>query len=119
MADPHVTTGTLIGASVSPTLLLLGAQVDALVVGLVAAVFATFRFEAVDSKPKAAGAVLLSSMLAGYGSPLATAWALTTLPFAAAAGDVLRLLCAAIIGAMVTAILPSFVNWAKGKFKGV
>ncbi len=47
MADPHVTTGTLIGATVSPTMLLMGAQVDALVVGLVAAVFATSPFAVV------------------------------------------------------------------------
>lgn len=119
MADPHVTTGTLIGATVSPTLLLMGAQVDALIVGLMAAVLATFWLEAVDSKPKAFGSVLLSSMLAGYGSPLAVAYSVSKVPEIAGTGDVLRLFCAALIGVMVTVLLPTAVNWAKSKIKGV
>ena len=118
MADPHATTGSLIGATVSPTMLLMGAQVDALIIGLVAAVFATFWFESVDSKPKAAGAVLLSSMLAGYGSPVAVVYATANVPAIAQVGDVLRLLCAVIISVAVVALLPAVVNWAKGKVKG-
>lgn len=119
MADPHVTTGVIIGATISPVALLLGAQVDALVAGMMAAVFASIWLETVDSKPKAAAAVLLSSMLAGYGSPVAASYVLGELPSVKGSGDALRLLCAAIIGASITWLLPMLMVYAKRKIGGV
>lgn len=115
MADPHVTTGTIIGASISPSFMLLGAHADALIVGLIAAAFATFWLESVDSKIKSGSAVMLSSLLAGYGSPVAVAYASASVPAIASTGDVLRLLCAAVIGVLVTALLPASVNVFKKK----
>jgi len=115
MAEPHVMTGVVVGAAISPVALLIGAQVDALVVGLMAAVFATIWLETVDSKPKAAAAVALSAMLAGYGSPVAASYVASAVPSVADVGDGLRLLCAAVIGASVTWVLPLVMRYAKTK----
>jgi hypothetical protein len=51
MADPHSPiTGALTGAGISSVTVVLGAQVDALVVGLVAAVFVSTWLESIDSR---------------------------------------------------------------------
>ena len=53
MAEPHASMAT--GAAVGLGTALLGAQVDALAVGLVAATFMAIWMEAIDDKLKAAG----------------------------------------------------------------
>ena len=118
MAEPHVISGVVIGTTISPVVILLGAQVDALVAGLMAAVFVSFWLPTVDTKPKAAAGILLSSMLAGYGSPVAASYLVGIAPDIAAAGDVLRLLCSFVIGAFGPWALPLIVQYAKTKTGG-
>lgn len=116
MAEPHSTlTGALAGASVSPVMLILGAQVDALVVGLAAAVFVSIWLGTIDSRAKAASAVLLSAMLAAYGSPVAANWLASTVPAAAGAADSLRLLAALVIGAAAPSIVPLALRALRNK----
>ena len=67
MAEPHstVVVGALYGAGASTASLLFGAQVDALVIGLIAAVLVSIRMETIDSKLRAAAAGLRAALLAG------------------------------------------------------
>ena len=69
MAEPHITaTGAAVGLAAAPPLIVLGAQVDALVIGLAAAILVTFWMETIDSKLKSGAAMVFSALLAGYGS---------------------------------------------------
>lgn len=113
VAEPHSSIAT--GATVGLGTALLGAQVDALVIGLIAAIFVSIWMESIDDKFKAGSAALLSSMLAGYGSPAAAALAISYLPALSGSGDALRLLCAVVIGAAAPTVIPAAAKWAKGR----
>lgn len=108
MPEPHSTViaGALAGAGVSTVTLFLGAQVDALAVGLVAAVFVTIWLETIDNRLKAASAVLFASLLAGYGSPVAAGWLAASVPSIAGNADALRLLMALAIGGASPSAVP-------------
>lgn len=110
MIDTSTAQGVLTGAALSTTSLVLGAQVDALVVGLIAAVFVSTWLESIDSRLKAASAVLFSAMLAGYGSPVIAVMLTANMPTAAASAESLRLLLAAGIGGVVPSLWPLVVR---------
>jgi len=107
MAEPHstVATGLLQGAAASSVTVLMGAQVDALIAGLVAAILVSIWLDTIDNKTKAAAAVILSAMLAGYGSPVAAQWVSATVT-GIASTDSLRLLLALMIGAAAPTVVP-------------
>ncbi|MBI3096327.1 MAG: hypothetical protein HYY97_15775 [Rhodocyclales bacterium] len=113
MAEPH--TSIVIGAGVGLGTALLGAQVDALALGLVAAIFVSIWMETIDDKIKAGSAALLSAMLAGYGSPFAAAWAASQVPSIAGNADALRLLMAVLIGAGAPTVIPVAARWLRGR----
>lgn len=119
MAEPHSTVlaGALAGAGVSSVTLLLGAQVDALVLGLIAAILVSIWMENIDNKGKAAAAVLLSAILAGYGSPVAAQYISASVT-GITMTDPLRLLLAAVIGAMAPGIIPLAVRFVGNKIGG-
>lgn len=78
MPDPHSTTaGVIAGTGIGLTGTLLGAQVDALLIGLMAAIFVSIWMPTIDNRIKALAADAMSSLLAGYGSPVAAAWLAT------------------------------------------
>lgn len=109
MAEPHASTvaGAFTGAGISISGgMLLGAQIDALAVGLLAALFVSFWLESIDNRLKAAAAVLFSSLLAGYGSPVLAAWAASSVPGMAGVSPGLRLLGALCIGALAPVLVP-------------
>lgn len=119
MAEPHTTVaaGLIQGIGISSVTLLLGAQVDALVVGLLAAVLVSFWLDTIDNKKKAAAAVVLSAMFAGYGSPVAAEW----IAFKVAgigSMDQLRIFLAVIIGAVSPTIAPLLLNLLSKTIKG-
>lgn len=119
MADPHSPiTGALTGAGISSVTVVLGAQVDALVVGLIAAVFVSTWLESIDSRIKAAGAVLFSAMLAAYGSPVAAGVLASNIPVAASDADALRLLLAALIGGCAPSLVPVAIRFMSRKIEG-
>lgn len=105
MAEPHTMTGAAAGAAFSLSGLFLGAHADALVVGLSAAFFVSIWLQSIDNRAKAAAAVALSAMLAGYGSPAVAGWLSSTMPSLGSA-DSLRLLAALVIGASSPSLVP-------------
>ncbi len=119
MVEPHstVVAGALYGASISSVTILFGAQVDALVIGLAVATFVSIWLETIDNKMKAASAVLLSAILAGYGSPVAASWAASTMS-GVTNTDSLRLLLAALIACVSPALVPTIINLLKQKIGG-
>ncbi len=111
MAEPHstVAAGLVQGASLSSATLLLGAQADALVAGLVAAILVSIWLDTINNYPKAAAAVILSALLAGYGSPVAAEW-VTSSVSGIASTDSLRVLLALVIGAAAPTVVPIAIN---------
>ena len=111
MAEPHsvIVAAAVTSAIVSaPTMLILGAPVDALAVGLIAAVLVSVRMNKIDNKMRAASAVLMSAMLAGLGSPVLAAWLKSSWlpPEAVVSAETLRLLAALLIGGLAPVIVP-------------
>lgn len=113
MTEPHtsIATGAVVGLGTA----ILGAQVDALVIGLASAIFISIWMEAIDDKIKAGSAALLSAMLAGYGSPKAATFAAATWPALGGTDDTLRLLMAVLIGAAAPTVIPLAARWLKGR----
>jgi hypothetical protein len=119
MAEPHATVlaGALAGAGMSSVTILLGAQVDALVAGLIAAVLISIWLDTIDNKVKAGAAVLLSSLLAGYGSPVAAYW-LSSSVTTVGDSESLRLLLAVAIGITAPTVVPLLIKLAGKKMEG-
>lgn len=115
-AQTNVVHGALTGAGVSTVTLLLGAQVDALVIGLIGAVFVSIWLETIDNKSKAAAAVLFAALLAGYGSPVAAQWVSVNVP-EVAGNDALRMLLALVIGAVAPSIVPLLLKYLGNKVR--
>lgn len=109
--------GALTGAGVSSVTVLFGAQVDALVIGLVAAFLVSIWLEPIDTKSKAAAAVLLSALLAGYGSPFAAQW-LVANSDGMVYSDALRLLAAALIGVSMPFAVPISARFFTREYGG-
>ena len=105
MAEPHVSTaGITLGASVGITGTIVGAQADALIVGLVSAAFISIWLRQIDSWVKATAATFFSAMLAAFMSPFAAEWAARA--FGLTGGDGLRMLMTLLISAGCPAIFP-------------
>jgi len=107
MPEPHATTvGIIVGSGIGLAGgTIMGAQVDALLLGLVAAIIVSIWMPAIDDRLKAASAVALSSLLAGYGSPVAAGWLAVVRP-GFSDDDGLRLLAALLIGALAPVVVP-------------
>lgn len=119
MPEPHSTAaGAAIGAATSAPLILFGAHVDALVLGLAAAISITLWLESIDNKLKAASAVVFSALLAGFGSPAAVDLAVSKLPALSSTGDSLRLLMAFAIGGVAPYLVPLLLRRAGRKVEG-
>ena len=119
MTDPNaVVAGALTGAGISSFTIILGAQSDALIVGLIAAVFVSIWLQSIDNHAKALSSVLLSSMLAGYGSPVAVVWMISSTPAFAPNAEALRLLSALLIGACSPALVPITMKYLGNKISG-
>lgn len=107
MPEPHSTTaGIIIGGSIGITGSLFGAQLDALLLGMFSAIFVSIWLPTVNDRIKAAAAVAMSSLMAGYGSPVAVAWVASDQASLAASGSPLRLLMAIAIGAACPTVVP-------------
>jgi len=118
MNDPHAPiAGALSGAGASTVTLFLGAQVDALIIGLMAAVFVSIWLDTIDNRIKAAAAVMFAAMMAGYGSPVAAQWVATNVTSIGSNLESLRLLLALLIGALSPSIVPLGIKYLGNKFK--
>lgn len=119
MIDQHSTAaGALAGAATSTASLFMGAQVDALVLGLISAVFVSIWLEKIDNRLKAAAAVLMSSLLAGYGSPVAAEWVIGNSSNVYANLEALRLLLAVVIGGGAPLLVPIGIKYFGNKISG-
>ena len=108
MPEPHtisvVTAGAASGGAVGISWVLLGAQADALVVGMLAATFISAWLPQINSFFRSAASVCLATLLAGYGSPHVAAWLASQIPGGQA--DSVRMLAAVLIGAVTPRIFP-------------
>lgn len=122
MAEPHITaSGAAVAIAAAPPLIVMGAQVDALVIGLAAAILVTLMMETIDSKLKSGAAMLFAALLAGYGSPVGAEVAIGLLaphvPAASIDGGALRLLLAVAIGAGAPYLVPLLIRRAGRKLQ--
>lgn len=116
--DPHSTAaGAITGAAAAMPAMLLGAQVDALVIGMMAALFVSIMTETIDNRIKAGAAVMFSSLSAGYGSPIAAQFIAANYPslVVASTHDVLRLATALLIGAAMPGLVPVAMRFIQRK----
>ncbi len=119
MTDPHSTiAGALAGGATSAVSLFMGAQVDALVIGLIAAVFVSIQMDMIDNRLKAASAVLFASLLAGYGSPVAAEWVANNASSIASNTEALRRLAALLIGGSAPSLVPLGIKFLGKKING-
>ncbi|MBI4997865.1 MAG: hypothetical protein HZC22_13425 [Rhodocyclales bacterium] len=117
MPEPHSTTaGVIVGAGIGLTGTIMGAQLDALLLGMIAAILVSFWLPTIDNRGRAAAAVALSSLFAGYGSPLAAARLAVELGGADATP--LRLLMALAIGTGGPMLIPLILRRAAGFAQG-
>ena len=114
MAEPHSAAlgGAAMAASVTITGTFLGAQADALVLGLLAATFVSAWLHEINSLGRAAAAVCLSALLAGYLSPVLSPMVSGKLA-GLSDGDPLRLLLAVAIGATAPGVVPALLTRAR------
>jgi hypothetical protein len=81
MPEPNsITIGILAGTGIGLTGTVMGAQVDALLMGMIAAVFVSIWLPSINDRLRAASAVGISSLLAGYGSPECSAYHIISTP---------------------------------------
>lgn len=102
----------LAGAGIGLTGTIMGAQVDALVMGMIAAVFVSIWLPSINDRLRAASAVAISSLLAGYGSPVLAGWLIAE-QHGFTGGPELRMLIAVVIGATCPALMPATIERAK------
>lgn len=118
MAEPHATSaGILACAGIGLTGTIMGAQVDALIMGLIAAVFVSIWLPSINDRLRAASAVAISSLLAGYGSPVLAGW-LVASQHGFAGWSELRMLLAVLIGAVCPALMPAAIERARSLIAG-
>lgn len=115
MAEPGTAAGICAGAAVALPCSLLGAQTDAMVVGLIAAVLISFWLEAIDDRKKAFLAVLTSSLVAAYASPPVAKQMVAWFPAVGGDADGFRLACAFGLGALGPTIIPKLLKRAERK----
>ena len=96
----------------------IGMDLDALIVGLMAATSTTFWLNTVDNIPKAASAIIFSAMLASLGGPVASVYLISVFPSLGEASGALLLLAAVIIGGSVTWAFPILINFVRNKWGG-
>ncbi|MDR3300892.1 MAG: hypothetical protein LBU43_13100 [Candidatus Accumulibacter sp.] len=107
--------GAMNGATVSTvSALFFGAPPDALIMGMVAAVLASFWMTSINNRVKSFAAIVLSSLLAGYAAPVAAVYLATHYPALADADDqTLRVLLALVVGLSAPLLVPAAVQGAR------
>mgnify|MGYP000896497415 CR=1 FL=1 len=104
MTEPSSIGLATLNLSIVITGTIIGAQTDALAVGLMAGVLVSLWLHEVNSYRRAISAMLFSSVLAGYLSPFLSDWA--SAQWAIRNGDALRLAISMLIGAAAPSIFP-------------
>lgn len=115
VSDHQTASGAINGAMISTTGLFLGAQIDALLIGLISAFFVSVWLDTIDDKLKSTCAVLFASLLAGYGSPFAANLMVNEFHGIGNNADGLRLLMALLIGACAPTVVPLALKYLARK----
>lgn len=115
MAEPHASTaiGAAAGAGLAAPWWLFGADPAATVLGLTAATLVSFWLPEISSRPRAACAVGLAGLLAGFGAPTAQA-ALSALYPAMTPQPGTAPLIGLIIGVIAPKLVPIALKAAAG-----
>lgn len=109
----ETTGGMIAGALTALATLFVGADFAGLVQGLFAAMLTTFFIGSVDSHVKAFAGVLLGSLLAGFGGPVAANIILGAMPGIANVMDSLKPLASIGIGGATPALVPPMIEALK------
>lgn len=113
MTSPHVTTtGAGAGSVIAIPAWLYGADPTAMLLGLIAATLVSFGMSEISSKPRAASAVCLAGLLAGFGSPTALASISAAYPMLALTESAVPLL-GILIGALSPSLVPLIIAAAQ------
>ena len=114
MTEPTSTAaGAAAGALTVLPVAMLGAQTDALGLGLFGALLVCMWLRSVRTRSRAFSAVLLSGLLAGYGSPIAASVASGYL--SGMHVDALRLPMALLIGVLSPTLIPILLRVAAAR----
>ena len=113
MTSPHATAaGAVAGSIIASPAGLYGADPVALILGLIAATLVSFGMSEISSKPRAASAVCLAGLLAGFGSPTALASISSAYPILALTESAVPLL-GILIGALSPSLVPLIIAAAQ------
>lgn len=118
MNQHEIAVSALAGAGAGAATVIMGVHVDALVLGLVAALCVSTWLGGMDSNIKVAAATIFSALLAGYGSPVLAEYAARSVPEVAGNLDALRLLSAPVIGGVVPMLFPLAIKVMSNKIGG-
>lgn len=116
MTDPQAAIPLAALASAA-TGITFGADPTALLLALVSAISVTFWLQEMNSRSKAAFAVLFGTLLGAYGSPVAAEWIVATIP-GIQASESLRMLSACAIGGAAPPLVPASVVRLKALIGG-
>lgn len=117
MPTTPTTAGILYGAGIGLTGTVLGAQADALLLGLASAIIVSIWLPSIDDRFKAAAAVAFATLLAGYGAPVASVWLAANVT-GIEATETLRLLSAVVIGGAAPPVIPITVIRLQAMVRG-
>ncbi len=118
MTEPtSTTTGIIAGAGIGLTGTIMGAQIDALLMGMIAAIFVSIWLPSINDRVRAASSVAISSLLAGYGSPVLAGW-LIAQQHGFATDPELRMFLAVLIGAVSPILMPAAIERARSFILG-
>ena len=115
----ETTGGMIAGALTALATLFVGADFAGLVQGLFAALLTTFFLGSVDSHVKAFAGVLLGSLLAGFGAPVAANIILNFMPGLAGVMASLKPLVSIGIGGATPMLVPPAIEAAKRWLNGL
>jgi len=109
MPEPHSTVGAgiIIGSGIGLTGTIMGAQLDAVVLGLVVSILVSIWMPTINDRIKAAAAVGATSLAAGYGSPVAAL--LVARFFDVPDPEQIRMLMALLISTAFPILIPSIM----------
>lgn len=118
MLEPHSSTASGLAIGTSAGILsgtYLGADIQALVIGLIASILVSAWLPAVSGRVRAASAVLLASLFAAEGALAVAIYMAPSIPGVEL--EHLKQLAATMIGACTPTLFPIFLSWA-GRFGG-
>lgn len=118
MTDAQAVTGAVGGVVVGAGGVVVGMHVDALVLGIIAALCVTTWLGSFDSRLKVAAAALFSGLLAAYSSPVAADYVAANYASVAHDPAALRIPMALVIGGIVPLLFPVLIRVLGGKLGG-